>query len=81
MVNYTPVSPTWSDSIQITDTSTPNNGDLIARPDKALMDNVVILNNKKADKEIVDDTTEDKYILGIDNGLLYYEEVEEEETP
>ena len=53
MVNYTPVSPTWSDSIQITDTNTPNNGDLIARAPKQLMDNEKILKDEKAKSETI----------------------------
>lgn len=48
MTTYTPSNPQWSDSIDVTDTSTPNNGDLIASPDKKVMDNTVVLKKTKA---------------------------------
>ena len=87
MLPYSPTVSTYSDSIQVYETTDPADADLLNNPLKQLLQNDIKVKEiadaakEEADnaKVFEDDTTSDLFRMGVDNGLLYIEEVEQPE--
>ncbi len=80
MVPYTPQNPVFSGSLQTYETTDPAEATLLNTPLKQLIENDLVIKEAADNAKVYkDDTTEDVFRMGIDNGLLYIEEVEEED--
>ena len=81
MQTYNTDTPAFSDSIEILETTDTNHADNFNVATKKLFENTKVLKQQVADvaessHELVDDTTSQKYKMGVDNGMIYVEAVE-----
>ena len=80
MKKYTNDNPHFSESVDILETTDTNHAENFNKATRELMDNTLALKKnveeaKKEAHEMVDDTTGQKYKMGIDDGVVYFEEV------
>lgn len=81
MKPYINNDPTFSESIELLETTDTNHADNFNVATKKLFENTMVL-KKEVDEaateahQLVDDDTGQKYKMGIDNGLFYVETVE-----
>lgn len=80
MKKYTNDNPQFSESVDILETTDTNHAENFNKATRELMDNTLALKKnveeaKKEAHEMVDDTTGQKYKMGIDDGVVYFEEV------
>lgn len=85
MKQYTNNDPSFSESVEILETTDTNHADNFNVATKKLMDNTLALKKeveaaKEESHDFVDDTTGKKVKMGIDNGLVYFETIDETET-
>lgn len=84
MKDYTTENPSFSESVTLLETTDTNHADNFNRATMQLFENTMsnkklIEKQEKEKHQMSDDETGAVYKMGVENGLIYLEEVEKEE--